>query len=144
MKLQNGFTLIEVMIVVVIMGILASIAYPAYQDYMIRAKLTEATSALSQYRIRMEQYFQDNRRYSSVANGAICGITPPSATNFSLICASTNTTYLITASGVVPAVSAFAYTINESNAKQTTAAPYGWQAPVMPAPCWITRKGGAC
>lgn len=139
MKLQKGFTLIELMVVVVIIGILASVALPAYQDYVTRGKIAEASSALSSERVRMEQYFQDNRRYSTVAGGTTCGITPGNTGNFNLTCAATDTTFLLTAAGL-----GFTYTVNHSNTKQTTAAPTGWAAAAMPTNCWITKKGGAC
>ena len=57
---QKGFTLIELMIVVAIIGILASIAIPQYSDYVKRGKAAEATSNLATLRIKMEQCFQDN------------------------------------------------------------------------------------
>jgi len=57
-RLQQGFTLIELMIVVAIIGILAAIALPAYQDYTIRAKLSEAILALSGCRTSVTEIYQ--------------------------------------------------------------------------------------
>ena len=72
MRSNSGFTLIEVMITVAIIAILAAIAVPSYNEYVQRARITEATSALSDMRNKMEQYFQDNRTWTPGA-----GITPP-------------------------------------------------------------------
>lgn len=52
MKLQKGFTLIELMVVI-----------PAYQDYVTRGRIAEATSELASKRVLMEQWFQDSRSY---------------------------------------------------------------------------------
>lgn len=54
---QAGFTLIELMIVVAIIGILAAVAIPAYQDYTIRAKVTEAMSIASQAKTAVSEYY---------------------------------------------------------------------------------------
>ncbi len=56
-KMQKGFTLIELMIVVAIIGILAAIAIPAYQDYTIRAKLSEAVIAASPAKTAISEYY---------------------------------------------------------------------------------------
>ena len=57
MKMQKGFTLIELMIVVAIIGILAAIAIPAYQDYTIRAQVTEGATLMDGVKIAMQDYY---------------------------------------------------------------------------------------
>lgn len=138
--MQKGFTLIELMIVVAIIGILAAIVVPSYRDYVVRSSLAEAASGLADKRIRMEQYFQDNRTYvgADVA-GQPCA-ADNAGQNFNFSCAVTATTYTITATGKATAAG-FTFTVNESNARATTAAAAGW---ATNATCWIRKKGGVC
>ncbi len=57
-RTQSGFTLIELMIVIAILGILAAIAIPAYQDYSVRAKVSEGIAAASPAKLSIAEYFQ--------------------------------------------------------------------------------------
>ena len=59
-QVQKGFTLIELMIVVAIIGILAAVAIPAYQDYTVRAKVTEGLSLASGGKTSVSEYFSSN------------------------------------------------------------------------------------
>jgi type IV pilus assembly protein PilE len=147
MKHAKGFTLIELMITVVILGILSMIAMPAYTNYVIRGKIPDATSNLATKRVQMEQYFQDNRRYNTVTLGALCGVNSvadnTSSRYFTFTCTTpSDSSFTLTATGT-GSMAGFVYTINESNTKTSTLTAGGdWTA--NSATCWITKQGGGC
>ena len=68
-RLQKGFTLIELMIVVAIIGILAAVALPAYQDYTIRAKVSELVLAASGFKTTISEFAQTKNTLTSSGQG---------------------------------------------------------------------------
>jgi type IV pilus assembly protein PilE len=151
MKAVRGFTLIEVLTVVALIGILSAIALPAYSNYVTRGKIPDATSNLAAKRVLMEQYFQDNHSY--LLNGACPFDTPatPDVTSskyfaFTCLPAATGAGYTYTATGIAPGTMAgFSYTVDQSNNKASTiVAPARSSWIATRNSCWIINKGGQC
>lgn len=139
----GGFTLLELMIAVAIVAILAAIALPSYSDYIKRAKLVEAQNALADFRVKMEQYYQDNRNYGS---GTTCGaVLPNNLRTFTLSCAlrSAGQEYTAKATGNSGStVDGFEFTIDNANNQTTSHLPPNWGSPT--STCWVIRRGGDC
>lgn len=147
MKTQSGFTLIELMIVVAIVGILSAIAYPSYTDYLIRGRIPDATSALAAKRVQLEQYFQDNRGYvgSDLGSNA-CSIDATTSRFFTFSCSATPTatTYTLQAVGNAGGpMDGFTFTVDQSNVKTSNITRSGWSNP-NPNNCWAVRRDGSC
>ena len=138
---STGFTLVELMIVVAIIGILAAVAVPQYSDYVIRSKVPDATARLATLQVQLEQFYQDNRTY---ANAPGCSSDATTSKYYTFSCTTNDaTTYVLQAAGK-GSMAAFTYTVNQIGAKTTTVgtgAPSGWTGSTT---CWITNKGGVC
>ena len=93
---QKGFTLIELMIVVAIVGILAAVALPAYNDYTTRAHVSEAASVAQGYKTAVAEYYAIN---GSLPNLADISMTTSSSTAFSAV-AVTSGVVKVTMTGV--------------------------------------------
>jgi prepilin-type N-terminal cleavage/methylation domain-containing protein len=146
----RGFTLIEVMVVVAIVAILATIAIPNYRDYVIRGKLVDGTTGLSTFRANMERYFQDNRTYLPVSATIVppCDASLPASQRtvgtFVMTCEAathTATNYKLIAKGSDGTLD-FTFTLTMQDIKGTDSAATGWG--VTPATCWLLKRGHTC
>ncbi|PTU80049.1 pilus assembly protein [Pseudomonas indoloxydans] len=99
MRASKGFTLIELMVTVAIIGILAAIAYPSYTQYVVRANRAEAQSYLMDLAQRQQQVLMDSRAYLSTVSAL--GVQEP---------ASVTKNYTVSISGVGTAPPAFTIT----------------------------------
>jgi type IV pilus assembly protein PilE len=148
--IQTGFTLIEILVVVAIVGILAALAYPSYSQYLIRGRVIEGTSQLADLRVRLEQFYQDNRNYGTTNCGQDAGGTARVALTatkyFTYTCAlgAGGQSYTITAASIAATSGGGAgdwtYTITDRNVRATTK----FKGVTSTAACWQVKSGESC
>ena len=142
----RGFTLIEVMVAIAIVGILSAIAFPSYTAYILRGKMVEASTNLLAMRTAMEQYYQDNRGYASVSATIVspCDATKmPLMKNFTMTCAigTPAAGYTATATGSNASTAGFSFAIdNVGNQNSTMGSIWGGASYA----CWIMKNGTTC
>lgn len=151
---NSGFTLIELMITVVIIGILAAIVVPNYSDYIRRSALQESFASLSDMRVKLEQFYQSNRKYGVDGQTIECGHDgtanrvsfAPGDAKFTYTCALTGTTpnedqaYVVTATGSSGPATGHTFTLSSTNVKSTTSFK---GSTVTGKACWLI-KGSEC
>lgn len=139
-KRQRGFTLIELMIAVAVVAVLAAFALPSYQEYVKRGQIVDGIAPLADMGAKMEQYFQDKRKYTGACASGTVAPLPANTARFDYSCNAEDTLFTITATGKGP-MAGFAFTLNQSGTRATTSVPSGWTAGTA---CWSVRKDGGC
>ena len=141
MVASRGFTLIELMVTVAVVAILAAVALPSYSAYVMRGNVVDAVKGLSEMRLKLEQYFQDQRTYVGACAAGTLAPLPANTDRFTFGCSGLSTSaYLVTATGV-GSMTGFVYTVDQSNNQATTATAAGW--PTC-ATRWVMKKGDVC
>lgn len=126
---SRGLTLVELLVVITIVGILASIAVPSYREHLRRGAIVDVTASVGTGRVAIEQFYLDHRTY-------VGGPCPAGTKHFRLACEFEADAYTVTATGA-GVMDGFVLTLDETGA-QSTAGPWG------AADCWLDRKGDTC
>lgn len=140
---SRGFTLIELVIAMAVIALLAAVAFPSYTAHVRRGKIAVALGELSAVRVKLEQYYQDNRSYGTTAS--TCPVPMPTAPGFAFSCAwggtSSAQSFLVTASGdAAQGMGGYSYTVNETDQQKTVQ----FDGATVNAACWMQKQGQAC
>jgi type IV pilus assembly protein PilE len=146
---QAGFTLVELLIAIAIVGILAAVAIPSYRDYVRRGQIPDALASLSDYRIKLESYYQDYRSYGK--GDGKCGgestaswkdFVAPAGSKFSFECVTGDSAqrFTVRAKGLANTpVDGHQYSIDSNNTRKTEK----FKGTTVDKSCWLV-SGSEC
>jgi type IV pilus assembly protein PilE len=130
------------MVTVAIIAILAALVVPNYSEYVRRSTLNEAFSSLADLRVKLEQFYQNNRNYGNDScgnDGNADRVSFAIPGKFTYTCALAGDGYVMTATGSAGAANGHTFTLDSSNAKGTTT----FKGHAVTKPCWLI-KGDEC
>lgn len=133
---MKGFSLLEIVVILIIISLLGSFAIPGYRDYMARARRIDGQTALLDLAVRMENYFSERHTYKTATIGSKQETdvltTPLSSQGFYLLSILKNTedSYVLKATAIGAQAS------TDTDCPSLTLSSHGRKDPTKPVPCW--------
>lgn len=141
-KINKGLTLIELIIAIAILSLIVSLGYPSYAHHVQRAKITDATTMLSELQLRSAQQFQDDHTYINADNQ--CVVAAPSNEYFTFTCTATASAYLWTiqskAGSGLGSANDYVFSIDHNGNKTTNR----FSGTAVSKNCWILKLSANC
>lgn len=142
-----GFTFIELIFSIAIIGVLASISLQSYQDYAIKFKIREAFTHLTTMKLKLERDWEGNYTFVKSCKPGTASALPTNLQYFTISCPKTkdgeivrdDNNFLIVAEGL-----GFKYTLDQDDNRRTLAVPSGWTLPNPDSSCWVVDRSGKC